>query len=129
MKCGQCGGEVQAALAFCPHCGGQLGGAAVENPARAAAARMTPGATRSGNPPPEETLWSGSYSPKAMAGWILGTAVLTIVGAIIASLAGPPGWIVFAIAALILWAALGLVALYRRITVRYQLTTFRLFHE
>jgi membrane protein YdbS with pleckstrin-like domain len=90
---------------------------------------MTPAGTRSGNAPPEETLWSGSYSPKAMADWAAAAAALTIVGAVVAALTGPPGWIVFAIGALIMWAAIVLVALYRRMTVRYQLTTFRLFHE
>jgi membrane protein YdbS with pleckstrin-like domain len=64
-----------------------------------------------------------------LAGWILGAAALTIAGAIGASLLGPPGWIAFAIGAVFVWAALGLVALYRRMTVRYELTTFRLFHE
>jgi membrane protein YdbS with pleckstrin-like domain len=90
---------------------------------------MAPGGVRSGNAPPEETLWSGSYSPKAMADWAAVAAVLTIVGAIVAVLTGPIGWAVFAIGAVIVWAAVGLVALYRRMTVRYQLTTFRLFHE
>jgi membrane protein YdbS with pleckstrin-like domain len=129
MNCGQCGVEVPAASAFCPHCGAQLANSAADSPAKSAAARMAPAGTRGGNAPPEETLWSGSYSPKAMADWAAAAAALTIVGAVVAALTGPPGWIVFAIGALILWAAIGLVALYRRMTVRYQLTTFRLFHE
>jgi membrane protein YdbS with pleckstrin-like domain len=127
MKCGQCGGEAPAASAFCPHCGAQLSGAA-ESPATSAAARFkaTAGVT---NAPAEETLWSDSYSPKALAGWALAAAVLTVVGAIVAAIAWPAGLIVFGIGAVVLWAAIGLVALYRRMTVRYQLTTYRLFHE
>lgn len=129
MKCGQCGGETPAASAFCPHCGAQLADAIDDGPARSAAARLAPGGNRGGNAPPEETLWMGSYSPKAMADWAAAAVVLTIVSAVVAALIGPPGWIVFGIGALIAWATIGLVALYRRMTVRYQLTTFRLFHE
>jgi membrane protein YdbS with pleckstrin-like domain len=91
---------------------------------------LKPGAPRStASAPNEEPLWSGSYSPKAMAGWIIGAGVLTIAAAIGASLAGTGAWIAFAIGAVLVWAALALVALYRRMTVRYELTTFRLFHE
>lgn len=90
---------------------------------------MRPGNVASGNTPAEAELWAGAYSPKAMIGWIIGAVLLTIVGAIVASLAAPEGWMVFGIGAVIVWAAVGLVALYRRLTVRYRLTTFRLFHE
>lgn len=130
MKCGECGGETPAASVYCPHCGARLDEAAAAGPSpSAAAARLMPGVSRSGSSPNEETLWSGSYSPKAMAGWFVGAALVTIVGAIIASMAGPPSWAIFAIAVLVMWVAIVLVALYRRMTVRYQLTTFRLFHE
>ena len=129
MKCVQCGGEAPAESAFCPHCGAQMAETAAENPAKAAAARLAPGGVRSGNAPPEETLWSGSYSPKAMAGWLFLDAVLIIAGAIVATFTAPVGWIVLGIAAVIGSAAIGMVALYRRMTVRYQLTNYRLFHE
>jgi membrane protein YdbS with pleckstrin-like domain len=93
------------------------------------AARLRPGNASGGSTPAEAELWSGAYSPKAMIGWIFGAALLTLIGAIAASFAEPWGWTAFAIGAVIVWAAVGLVALYRRLTVRYQLTTFRLFHE
>ncbi len=132
MKCNECGQEVAAGSAFCPHCGAQLAdGEDTPNPGRAtvAARFKTASTVGAGNAPAEAELWSGSYSPKAMVGWFIGAALLTVVGAIAASIFGPPAWIVFAIAALVMWAAIGLVALYRRMTVRYQLTNFRLFHE
>jgi membrane protein YdbS with pleckstrin-like domain len=44
-------------------------------------------------------------------------------------LADGPGLIIWGIAAVVLWAILGLVILYRRLTVNYRLTTYRLFHE
>ena len=41
----------------------------------------------------------------------------------------PIGWIIAGIAAVILWAIFGLVMMYRKLSVRYRLTTFRFFHE
>jgi uncharacterized membrane protein YdbT with pleckstrin-like domain len=82
-----------------------------------------------GNQPAEDELWSGTYSPKAMIGPATGLGILTAVGLVVAILAGGVGLIVWAIAAAVLWAAFGLVVWYRRLTVRYRLTTFRFFHE
>jgi membrane protein YdbS with pleckstrin-like domain len=96
----------------------------------AGAGRLRPsGSGATGPQPNEEELWSGTYSPKAMVGPAIGAAVLTLLGVIIAFVTGPVGWTVAGIAAVIVWAALGLVLLYRRLTVRYRLTTFRFFHE
>jgi membrane protein YdbS with pleckstrin-like domain len=126
MKCHECGGEVAPGAAFCSHCGAQL---AVDNPATGAD-RLRP-RNRSGpsNQPAEEELWSGTYSPKAMLGPAFGLGILTVLGGIAASFAGPAGWAIFGIAAILLWGVLALVILYRRLTVRYRLTTYRLFHE
>jgi uncharacterized membrane protein YdbT with pleckstrin-like domain len=77
----------------------------------------------------EDDIWVGSYSPKAMIGQAVGLALLTVVGGIAATFAGPAGWAVFVVAAIVLWGVLALVVLYRRLTVRYRLTTYRLFHE
>jgi membrane protein YdbS with pleckstrin-like domain len=125
MNCGACGGEVPSGAAFCSHCGASL-----TEDRSAGAERLRPrGRSSSGQPRDEEELWSGTYSPKAMVGQAGGLAVLTVLGAIGASLAGPLGWIAWVIGAIALWGVLGLVILYRRLTVRYRLTTFRLFHE
>ena len=64
-----------------------------------------------------------------MVGSFLGAAILTVLGMIIATLAGPAGWAAVGIGALVVWGALALVLLYRRLTVRYRLTTFRFFHD
>jgi uncharacterized membrane protein YdbT with pleckstrin-like domain len=82
-----------------------------------------------GAAPAEEALWTGTYSPKAMVGPFLGAAVLTVLGMIFATLAGPAGWAAVGIGALIVWGALAMVLLYRRLTVRYRLSTFRFFHD
>jgi uncharacterized membrane protein YdbT with pleckstrin-like domain len=74
-------------------------------------------------------LWSGTYSPKAMVGPAIALAVLTVVALIIGGIAFPPALIFVGLGAVVLWAIFGLVLLYRRMTVRYRLTTFRFFHE
>jgi hypothetical protein len=102
-----------------------------ESPQRpASASRLRPGGNSSpAGQPNEEELWSGTYSGKAMVGPAVGLAVLTIAGLIAASFAGPIGWAVAGIAAVILWALFGFVLMYRKLSVRYRLTTFRFFHE
>jgi len=78
---------------------------------------------------PEEELWTGSYSPKAMIGTFVGAALLVILGAVAASFAGPIGWTVVGIGALLLFAYLGLLLVYRRISIRYRLTSQRLLRD
>ena len=92
--------------------------------------RLTPGNARgSGQQPAEVDLWSGTYSAKAMAGPAVGLGILTIL-AFIGGLFFPPFGIPVAIVvALVMWGWLGFALLYRRLTVHYRLTTFRLFHE
>ncbi|MEX0610616.1 MAG: PH domain-containing protein [Pirellulales bacterium] len=135
MKCDACGGEVPTGAAFCPNCGASStsrGDALGSEGGASGAARLTArGARGSGNQPAEEELWSGTYSPKAMIGWVVGAAVLTVLGIVGVALSGGSGaaWFWLAIGVLVVWAALGLLVLYRRMTVNYQLTTYRLFHE
>jgi membrane protein YdbS with pleckstrin-like domain len=64
-----------------------------------------------------------------MVGPAIALAILTVLGGVAASFAGPAGWVIFGIAAILLWALLALLILYRQLTVRYRLTTYRLFHE
>jgi membrane protein YdbS with pleckstrin-like domain len=92
--------------------------------------RLRPGGSGGAAPQPnEEELWSGTYSGRAMVGPAVGLGVLTIAGLIGASFAGPIGWSIAGIAALVLWVIFGLVLVYRKLSVRYRLTTFRFFHE
>src|SRR5688572_1043531 len=133
MKCGQCGGEAPADSAFCPHCGAQVGvaAAAMAETAPTGAARLQPGTAAAAGQADEQTQWSGSYSAKAMIGWIVGAALLSILVVVAVSMAGGDRsvWVWVFLGLVILWAAIGLVALYQRWSVRYELTTYRLFHE
>ncbi len=123
MNCQKCGANIPAEAAFCPQCGTRVGAAAQPSAEKLTQKR------NSGNQPAEDELWSGTYSPKAMVGWTIGLALLTLAGFVAALMANGPGLIIWAIAAVVLWAILGLIVLYRRMTVSYRLTTFRLFYE
>jgi membrane protein YdbS with pleckstrin-like domain len=135
MTCNQCGADVPEQAAFCPQCGASLAGNAnvpgTEPRSSGAAKLMARGGRGAGNQPAEEELWSGTYSPKAMIGWFIGAALLSVAGGVGVALYGGNGqiWKWFVAIVLILWAIVGLVVLYRQWTVRYRLTTFRLFHE
>jgi membrane protein YdbS with pleckstrin-like domain len=132
MKCDACGKEVAAESAFCPKCGAQLGGdAAGTGKAGSGGGQRFPNSRPrgAGNQPAEEDLWSGTFSPQAMVGSAAGLAVLTVLVLIGGTFAGPPGLGAAGIGALLLWAVWAAVLFYRRMTVHYRLSTFRLFHE
>jgi len=137
MNCKSCGAKVADDSTFCPRCGAQLNdgetepaGESFDDSRSPGTQQLRPAAGRSrGNPPTEEELWSGTYSPRAMIGPAIGLGVLTVVALVAAGLAFPPALIFVGLGALALWAVMGLVLLYRRMTVRYRLTTFRFFHE
>lgn len=133
MRCKKCGQEVASDGAYCSHCGAQLADAedaafAADDPSGAEAFRAA-GRRGSGQQPPEEDIWSGTYSPKAMYGMFLAAAILTVIGLALGALAAPVGLVIWVIGALVVWGGLVLLLLYRRLTVRYRLTTFRFFHE
>jgi uncharacterized membrane protein YdbT with pleckstrin-like domain len=126
MNCSQCGAEAPSGAAFCSQCGAQLDGVAADR--HLGPARVSSGDSRRDNTP-EQDLWTGSYSPKAMIGSFIGAALLTIAGMIGASFAGPVGWIAVAIGAAIVFGYLGLLLAYRRLGTSYRLTTQRLLRD
>jgi len=137
MTCESCGANVAEESAFCPRCGAQLENGAAPVPQGPIDEQRAPGASklrpaaagRPGNQPAEEELWTGTYSAKAMIGPAVALAVLTVAALVVAGLAFPPALIFVGLGAVVLWAIFGLVLMYRRMTVRYRLTTFRFFHE
>ncbi len=143
MQCQQCGRPVADDASFCPHCGERLRAAlpADPTPTPTAASVLHPTAASQrveqdpthfgGAAPPEEQLWAGRYSPKAMFGAMIGAAVISVLvflGVLIwwRSVAG---FTTLIIGLLLLWGAFGLTLLYRRANVQYRLTRYRLFHE
>jgi hypothetical protein len=125
MKCPACGAEAANDVHYCPQCGAEIEGGEL-TPAARATKRLQPSAA--GVNAPDVELWTGGYSPKAMFGnWIAcgATTIGLLVLGIITS-----GWWTFVLVAVVLaWASQGLLLLYRRLSVRYRLTTQRFIHE
>ncbi len=127
MKCTACGAALSDGVRFCPQCGAPQGPDAV--PTKARPGDGTKGAKLSRNDP-EVDVWSGSYSPKAMVpSWAAGAllSVLALVGGATVA-AGAYIWVALAAVAVIWLYLVGLLA-YRRVSIRYRLTTQRFFHE
>jgi membrane protein YdbS with pleckstrin-like domain len=128
-NCPKCGVEVVECSGFCHKCGAPLGEQAatapgVERYQEAIASK------RGVADAPEQDIWQGTYSPKAMLGPLVGTAAISIVAIIVGVFVpGPMTWIAVAGLIVLAWAALGLCVLYRRMSVHYRLTNHRFFHE
>jgi membrane protein YdbS with pleckstrin-like domain len=126
MICPKCGANTPDTAAFCPQCGAQLGnavGASGSRPAKAA--RIEPAGGRPVADVPEEELWSGAYSPKAMTGWYIVALVLGVIGMVVASNVDPNAWTAVAIGLLIVFGCLALYSVYKRMSEHYRLTTHR----
>jgi membrane protein YdbS with pleckstrin-like domain len=102
---------------------GSAGGASGSRPVKAA--RIEPAGGRPVADVPEEELWSGAYSPKAMTGWYIVAIVLGVVGMVVASNVDPNAWTAVAIGVLIVFGCLALYSVYRRMSEHYRLTTHR----
>jgi len=143
MNCPACTASVADDAVFCPQCGARLRSA---NPTVSSADQATTADTRAEpvaepkpeaglraprRDAPEEELWTGSYSPKAMYGVWIGAAFATVVGLVVVAIwrSDTIGWSVFLVAALLLWGGLLLSLAYRRMAVKYRLTSQRLIHE
>jgi uncharacterized membrane protein YdbT with pleckstrin-like domain len=103
----------------------------VEHPDGKARLAADAGARRASAPIAEQELWQGNYSPKAMYGPWIGAALATIAGLVAVLIFMPDGlgWTIFVVAALLLWGALLLTLVYRKFSVKYRVTSQRLFHE
>jgi membrane protein YdbS with pleckstrin-like domain len=125
MKCPKCAAEVADNAAFCPQCGASLKAAASVASAQPAAKRGR------AIDEPERDLWSGAYSPKAMLGVWAVLALLSLVGLAIGflQLSGSAQWSALLAVIVLAWLAGAMVLVYRRLSVRYRLTSQRLYHE
>jgi uncharacterized membrane protein YdbT with pleckstrin-like domain len=85
-----------------------------------------------GNDAPEETLWEGRFSPKAMiATWIaMGVVDLVLLGAAIYMLATSIAyWWIPILAAMVFDLIVVARYCFKRIGIRYRLSNHRFFHE
>lgn len=81
---------------------------------------------------PETKLWYGGFSPKAMIGYWIFAAVLTVGGLIAGIFFGPGApavWMLVVMLAIAIWGGLGLYYLYLRYGMSYELTSQRLIHK
>lgn len=145
MKCTACGVEVTAGSAYCHKCGERMDeDTTADKPGKADQAKepappeqLTPAerlrsATNAAGvaDDPEDEMWEGRYSAKAMIGnWILGIVVL--VGALIAGIVVGTKivWIIALAVAGVFWLWLLWLLFYRRFSVKYELTSQRFIHK
>jgi membrane protein YdbS with pleckstrin-like domain len=127
MHCAACGIDLPFDASFCPKCGQKVGAAPASNPAGGPELPLgMPGLA--GDDEPEQELWKGGYSGKAMVGpWIAG--VIASIGLIVASVLFPPAILVLLALLALLWLWLVATLAYRKLNIRYQLTSQRLIHQ
>jgi membrane protein YdbS with pleckstrin-like domain len=146
--------EVAAEASFCPHCGAKLlplvsgpqkpdsssaaspSSAGTGNePATAQAAGASSGSAAMGRrrptaDVPEETLWEGNYSPKAMLGTCVGGTVASVFLLIIAVLIGNTYlWMASWGVIVALWVAILGRLSQKRLGVHYKLTNQMFYHQ
>jgi membrane protein YdbS with pleckstrin-like domain len=142
MYCPACNADIAENSVFCPKCGQRLGeAAAVGARVTASGAQPRTGVERfkeqlappaaAADDDAEIELWTGGFSPKAMLGSWLASGVLTVlllVGLFFFSAVLPALIAILVLIALVwLWPLLLLV--YRRLALRYRLTSQRFVHE
>ncbi|MFZ1932518.1 MAG: PH domain-containing protein [Thermoguttaceae bacterium] len=141
MRCPACGEEVVAAAVYCHKCGHRLssdGDGTSGAPSSADVASSAAGAFQQGaaahwedKDKPEEELWQGSYSSKAMIGsWAMSGCVsilLLLIG--IFWVRDFTLWLLLVLAMVLPWLYFLAVLAYRRMSVRYVLSTQRFLHE
>ncbi|MCA9174158.1 MAG: PH domain-containing protein [Planctomycetales bacterium] len=83
---------------------------------------------------PEVLLWKGGYSGRAMYGsWMVALLFSSIVAAVclgvLNKLPLPQRLLLFVLISSTVWISLGLLLMYRKLSVRYELTTQRFVHK
>lgn len=80
----------------------------------------------------ETLLWQGSFSGRAMFGTWASNALISIAVLIVSfifPILGPMTWLIGLGFILILWLVTGSIFLYRRLSIRYEVSTQRLVHQ
>ncbi len=142
MQCPHCSTDVPDSAAFCSGCGRRLAnagsthGPALGQISRSARqhgqgiAKSQRADSRVGDVA-ERELWRGSYSYKAMTGTLIAVGLLTIVGFVGLMKFGDKLWFRYIDLAciMLLWLAVAITMLRRRLGIRYRLTNQRFFIE
>lgn len=132
MKCQVCSGEVSSGAAFCPKCGAKLVAVEPTNTARNVSASDSSASIPRprGADVPEETLWEGSYSSRAMIGsYVIGGAIsLVLLVIAIWQRDKPILWVALG-GILLTWLYLFLKLAAARLGVHYKLTNHMFHHR
>jgi hypothetical protein len=142
MQCPACGVEVVEQAVYCHKCGQRLASAGnglprysqpAEQPSSGPAEFLERDASARREVPsePEEELWRGGYSSKAMLGaWV--TCGFVSVALLVVGIFWRPEatwWLILLALMILPWLYCLAVLGYRRLSVRYRLTTQRFIHE
>ena len=121
------------AAVFCHQCGAKIANDAQSPQTLAPKERFESiaAAVTNTDDEPEQELWQGQYSRRAMFGtWIVaGLATLALLILAVAMGFGKTGWLISVAAIVLGWAGLVLQLLYRQLSVHYYLTDQRFVHE
>jgi hypothetical protein len=141
MKCQVCNAEAPASATFCQQCGAKLAGAGESAPVGAKTATVSAAQTATNDAPVsgrrkgpvdvvEETLWEGSFSPKAMIGGFILAAILSIVLLVCAFMfaEGTFRWVLLGTIPVV-WLIQGLRLLWSRLGISYKLTNQMFYHR
>ena len=141
MFCAKCGVDLPDDARFCPQCGASVADDQPAEPDRGLAPQRpeagprfaTPTDQDAGELPQENAVWEGGFSPRAMTPRYFLWAVITVVLLIVAGTVIPEGWTwkwyVVVIILLAGWGHSLMLYFYRRSSIRYRLTSQRLFLE
>jgi hypothetical protein len=150
MKCAVCDAEAAAGATFCQHCGAKLPavegevvptahtaettksdrGQALPAAEKAGAAQSAAGRRRGIVDVPEETLWEGSYSPKAMVGVYVICALASIALLAIAIVYAQGVWRLLLLAGIpVVWALAAIRLAMQRLGISYKLTNQMFYHR
>lgn len=127
MNCTNCGSEAISEAAFCHQCGNRLAAKTSGEDPRS----MLQNAIHSDDDEPEEELWQGQFSKRAMIGSWITAGVFSIAllsTAAVSSLTGK-GWGISLVVIICVWVGLLARLFYRQLSEHYYLTNRRFIHE
>jgi membrane protein YdbS with pleckstrin-like domain len=143
MKCQVCNAEAPSSATFCQQCGAKLAAASESAPVGGKTASVSAAQTATNDAPiagsnrrkgpvdvVEETLWEGSYSPKAMVGGFVLATLLSIALLICAFVIadGIFRWVLLGSIGLV-WLILVVRLAAKRIGISYKLTNQMFYHR